>query len=133
MKKNKKFIAITMLVLVAACSSSSNFRESVGLRKRMPDEFKVVSNSPLVLPPEFVLRPPQPGAKGPAQVNIKEQAKNELFESYSKENSSNNVSKGETLFLQKAASGADADIRDVLAQEKLDAVRQEEKKGIMQK
>ena len=36
-------------------------RDAVGLNKRVPDEFTVLKKPPLVLPPDFNLRPPGPG------------------------------------------------------------------------
>ena len=44
---------------LAACDSA---RETLGLNKRAPDEFAVVPRAPLVLPPNYDLRPPEPGA-----------------------------------------------------------------------
>lgn len=46
----------------------SNVRESLGLVRQSPDEFTVVTKSPLVLPPDFGLRPPIPGAPPVAQA-----------------------------------------------------------------
>ena len=34
--------------------------------KRSPDEFAVVSRAPLIVPPDFELRPPRPGESAPA-------------------------------------------------------------------
>jgi hypothetical protein len=51
--------------LLSACGGRS-IQESFGLGKRAPDEFQVVRRAPLVMPPEYNLRPPEPGAEGPA-------------------------------------------------------------------
>jgi Protein of unknown function (DUF3035) len=40
-----------------------------------PDEFAVESRAPLTIPPEFDLRPPQPGAPRPQDVTAAERAK----------------------------------------------------------
>ncbi|KJS38300.1 MAG: hypothetical protein VR70_10355, partial [Rhodospirillaceae bacterium BRH_c57] len=37
-------------------------KETLGLNRQAPDEFQVVSRPPLAIPPEFKLRPPEPGA-----------------------------------------------------------------------
>ena len=48
--------------MLAGCSGG--VQESLGLKKKAPDEFAVVRNAPLSLPPNFSLRPPKPGAVG---------------------------------------------------------------------
>ena len=40
-----------------------------------PDEFAVESRAPLTLPPEFDLRPPQPGAPRPQEVTAADKAR----------------------------------------------------------
>ena len=40
-----------------------------------PDEFAVESRAPLTIPPEFDLRPPQPGAPRPQDVTAAERAR----------------------------------------------------------
>ncbi len=53
-----------MVVLAAtvAVSGCSSIRAAAGLEKDTPDEFAVVTKAPLVIPPDFNLRPPKPGA-----------------------------------------------------------------------
>jgi hypothetical protein len=48
-----------LAVLLVGCSS---IREAAGITKEPPDEFAVVTKAPLVIPPDFNLRPPKPGA-----------------------------------------------------------------------
>lgn len=53
-------VAIASLGLaLAACQS---VREAAGLNKQAPDEFAVVNKAPLIIPPDFNLKPPKPGA-----------------------------------------------------------------------
>jgi len=40
-----------------------------------PDEFAVESRAPLTIPPEFELRPPQPGAPRPQEATAADQAR----------------------------------------------------------
>ena len=47
------------LALVSACDS---LREEAGLTKQSPDEFAVTTKAPLIVPPDFNLHPPSPGA-----------------------------------------------------------------------
>lgn len=59
----KRFILVTAaLGTLAACS---DVKQTVGLGRNSPDEFNVVENPPLTLPPDFTLRPPDRGATGP--------------------------------------------------------------------
>ena len=58
--------------LIAGCS---DLKKSVGLEPTLPDEFAVESRAPLTIPPDFELRPPQPGAKGPQEKSADQQAK----------------------------------------------------------
>ncbi len=44
-----------------ALSGCQAVREATGAAKTPPDEFTVLTKSPLVIPPDFNLRPPQPG------------------------------------------------------------------------
>ncbi|HUO91545.1 MAG TPA: DUF3035 domain-containing protein [Rhizomicrobium sp.] len=46
-------------VAVVGCQ---DIREAAGVTKTPPDEFAVVTKAPLVIPPDFNLRPPKPGA-----------------------------------------------------------------------
>src|SRR6478672_7417242 len=45
--------------LLSGCDS---LRNAAGLTKKSPDEFAVTTKAPLVIPPDFNLRPPLPGA-----------------------------------------------------------------------
>src|SRR5579871_812787 len=54
-------------------------REAAGVVKEPPDEFAVVTKSPLVVPPDFNLRPPKPGAQPTNQTSPTESAQNALF------------------------------------------------------
>ncbi len=54
--------AAAVLAAALALGGCGNVRESLGLVRQSPDEFTVVAKPPLVLPPDFGLRPPIPGA-----------------------------------------------------------------------
>ena len=60
------------LSLLSGCS---NFKQMIGLDQPMPDEFAVESRAPLTIPPDFDLRPPQPGASRPQEKSSDQQAK----------------------------------------------------------
>ena len=58
-------------VLVSACS---NWKQAIGIEPTSPDEFAVESRAPLTLPPDFDLRPPQPGASRPQETSVASRA-----------------------------------------------------------
>lgn len=59
--------------LLAACGSGGIFNRD------RPDEFAVQRQAPLVVPPDFTLSPPAPGAPRPAEGTAQEQALEALF------------------------------------------------------
>jgi hypothetical protein len=59
--------------LLAACGSSGIFNRD------RPDEFAVQRQAPLVVPPDFTLSPPAPGAPRPNESSPAEQALEALF------------------------------------------------------
>ncbi len=59
-------------LLLSGCSSLKG-------GKSAPDEFAVTKEAPLVMPPDFSLRPPRPGAPRPTELNAQGQALEALF------------------------------------------------------
>jgi hypothetical protein len=59
-------------LLLSGCSSLSGSKKS-------PDEFAVTKEAPLVMPPDFSLRPPRPGAPRPTELGAQGQALEALF------------------------------------------------------
>ena len=56
-----------LLICLPMAAGCGDLREAAGLTKKSPDEFAVTTKAPLVIPPDFNLRPPAPGAP-PAQL-----------------------------------------------------------------
>ncbi len=54
-------------------------REAAGVSKDAPDEFAVVTKAPLIIPPDFNLRPPKPGAAPTNQSSPTDSAQAALF------------------------------------------------------
>lgn len=75
---NKRAI-VSVLVLATMASGCSGFRKAVGVDKNAPDEFAVSKQAPLVVPPDFALRPPRPGAPRPTEIDSQGQAIEALF------------------------------------------------------
>ena len=57
---------LALSLAATALSGCDNLRQAAGLNKKSPDEFAVTTKAPLVIPPDFNLRPPMPGALGTA-------------------------------------------------------------------
>ena len=63
--------------MLAACGRGT-VQNALGMGKRSPDEFAVVSRAPLILPPDYGLRPPRPGESRPGVDTPSEQARARL-------------------------------------------------------
>ncbi len=68
--------AVAMILALGACQG---VREQFGMTKQSPDEFRVVSRAPLSLPPDFTLRPPEPGIARPQEGTPTQQARKAIF------------------------------------------------------
>ncbi|MDP6709580.1 MAG: DUF3035 domain-containing protein [Alphaproteobacteria bacterium] len=69
-------------VLLLALTACGGLRETFGIgTKRPPDEFSVVKRAPLVVPPNYNLRPPRPGAPRPQELEPKQAARNAVVSS----------------------------------------------------
>ena len=72
-----KVVAIAAVGLtLTGCTA---FRTAIGATKNPPDEFTVVTKAPLVIPPDFNLRPPQPGAAARNEPDPDGLARDALF------------------------------------------------------
>jgi hypothetical protein len=70
------FALAGVAVSLIGCDS---IREAAGVVKDPPDEFAVVTKSPLVIPPDFNLRPPKPGAQPTNQTSPTDSAQAALL------------------------------------------------------
>lgn len=114
-----------VLTLAAALAACSGVRQQLGLVRSAPDEFTVVRKAPLVIPPDFNLRPPQPGALGPQEPAPAERAQAALLGDNARDRRTG-ASRGEQALLASAgAEGAAPNIRDVLRAESAVATRDE--------
>lgn len=66
-----------VLVLLTGCGGDT--AKILGFEKEAPDEFQVVSRAPLSLPPDYGLRPPEPGASRPQEQTPRGEAEGVLF------------------------------------------------------
>ena len=100
------FKIVGVVVAVALLSGCQYTRRALGIDKSIPDEFAVVSRAPLVMPPDFNLRPPAPGSERPQEGTAADQARNvlvgrERFAAYR----ARGFSSGEVKLLELAGSG----------------------------
>jgi Protein of unknown function (DUF3035) len=72
-KMTALFGVTTASVLLAGCGGGGLFNRS------RPDEFAVQRQAPLVIPPDFALTPPAPGAPRPADRTGAQQGLDALF------------------------------------------------------
>ena len=74
MRNAKTFILLTGAgAMLAGCGGNGIFN------RERPDEFAVQRQAPLVIPPDFELVPPQPGAPRPVEGTASQQALDALF------------------------------------------------------
>ena len=100
----RKFVVVSSLgLLLAGCQGNA-------LNRQRPDEFAVARQAPLVIPPDFSLVPPQPGAPSPQDTAASTQAMQALFGGPAARSAT------ERLTLEQAGNAqADAGIRSGVA------------------
>ncbi|MDP6691152.1 MAG: DUF3035 domain-containing protein [Alphaproteobacteria bacterium] len=135
-----KYPGVAIAALLAfGLTACDTIKEQAGLTKKAPDEFTVITKAPLVMPPDFSLRPPRPGAKRPQEVQPRDRARAAIASaSKGRKNSSAKAQQaardalstaagksasgkavgGELALLQKAgAANADPAIREIVNRE----------------
>ncbi|HVV27856.1 MAG TPA: DUF3035 domain-containing protein [Rhizomicrobium sp.] len=73
--------SLIVLLCATALAGCESLRNAAGLTKKSPDEFAVTTKAPLVIPPDFNLRPPMPGAPPTNQLDPSGNAQQALFSS----------------------------------------------------
>lgn len=105
---------------LAGCQSAS---KALGMSKVVPDEFRVVTKAPLVVPPDYSLRPPAPGEPRPQELQPESAARQALLG----QSMAANRSDGERLLVSKAGvDKADPLIRFVVDDENGDLAHKDE-------
>ena len=72
-------LTLAVVSLALALGACENIKGQLGLNKSSPDEFSVLTRAPLTLPPDYKLRPPDPGAVRPQETSVQEQVKAALY------------------------------------------------------
>lgn len=114
---------VAVVAAAAAASGCGTIQRAIGAAKTSPDEFRVVTQAPLTLPPDYSLRPPRPGDPRPQQLEPDAEARAALFG----DNVAASASQGErTLVSNAGASTVDPTIRDTIDYEAQGLVRRDE-------
>jgi hypothetical protein len=119
MKLKALLLVVAAGVALSACEAT---KEAVGIGKNPPDEFQVVSQAPLSMPPDFNLTTPTPGAPRPQEGTASTMAQNALLANSTSgaqpAQADATQTSGEQALLQTAgANSADPHIRTVVDQE----------------
>jgi hypothetical protein len=98
-------------LLLAGCSGSDLSR-TFGFTRDAPDEYTVTTQVPLSMPPDFTVRPPQPGAPRPQQTSTQQQAEQALVPQTALTGTpTGEASPGQTALVQAAGPTPPANIR----------------------
>lgn len=109
-----RLIAVSAILAAAGLAGCQSASEALGMTKITPDEFRVVTKAPLVVPPDYALRPPAPGEPRPQELQPESAARTALLGQREAEARSD----GEKLLVSKAgADKADPLIRYVVDDE----------------
>ena len=122
MRRTPILIAALAVALPLATGGCSGVKETLGLTKQSPDEFKVVSRAPLSMPPDYNLRPPTPGSPRPQEGTPRDQAQQavlgipaDAIPPIGEGEAETALSSGESALLQSAgATGVDPNIRQLV-------------------
>lgn len=120
--KNILIIVLLSSLFIVSCSK---VRESAGVNRKSMDEFAVIENPPLIIPPDFNLLPPDQLEEKNLENEESELAKEILF-GLEEDTETNNLelSTMENILNQSMAEGIDNSIR-----EEIDAQFASEKKS----
>lgn len=78
--RSRRLLHLVLLGAIAAgMAGCDTIRDAAGQTKDSPDEFAVVTKAPLVIPPDFNLRPPAAGAAPTNQIAPTQAAQAALF------------------------------------------------------
>jgi hypothetical protein len=126
-RHSRRIVHAALLVGAAMLAGCDTIREATGNDKQPPDEFAVLTKAPLIIPPDFNLRPPKPGAAPLNQSEPTDTAQQSLFGADTATIAKampGNMSDGEKMLLASAgAQNADPSIRQDLAADRNKALQ----------
>ena len=113
----KKIISI-VIISILFLTSCNTVRDSAGVNRKVIDEYSVIENPPLVIPPDFNLLPPEQIKSKDIQDADNELAKEILFGLENTETSlENNTTLINEIIRETEADEVDDSIRDSINQE----------------
>jgi hypothetical protein len=98
-------------VLALAGCSGDQLSRNFGFLRDAPDEFTVTTRAPLSMPPDYSLRPPQPGAPRPQETSTRLQAEEALTPQIALTGEPTQNSAGQQALVQQAGPPAPNGIR----------------------
>lgn len=101
------------LLLLGLTACDGGVKDTLGLNREAPDEYTVVSRPPLSLPPDFSLRPPQPGA-APRMTPADQQARGLITGKETASSGATTTTASDNFLRRLGADKADPSIRDTL-------------------
>ena len=111
-----KILPVLALPLVlAACSGDAE--RVLGLTRDVPDEFTVTTRAPLSLPPDFSVRPPNPGARRPQELTPQQAAEASLAPGTALGGTAGPQTPGQDALIASAGPAAPGNMRDQVASE----------------
>jgi hypothetical protein len=111
-----RLICVCMAPALLAACGPGRVQETFGLGvDRAPDEFQVVRRAPLVVPPDYRLRPPEPGSIGPQATTPGDEAYAALTGQEPQARAS--MSAAEQAVIEATPGRAMPNIRQVIAEE----------------
>jgi len=117
---NKGMTVLAVLAAASAATGCASVNRSLGAARSAPDEFRVVTQAPLTLPPDYSLRPPRPGETRPEELQPSQEARAVLFG----QEIARGASQGErSLVASAGAEAVDPTIRDTIDYESQGVVR----------
>jgi hypothetical protein len=112
--RRQAFLSFVVLAAAGMTVSGCGALRQLGGARTTPDEFRVVTKAPLVVPPEYALRPPAPGEPRPQELAPESAARTALLG----QRAAITRSQGEQLLVAKAGGErADPLIRYVVDDE----------------
>jgi len=107
-----KTLLLFCVICLAACGS---LREDLGLGRNPPDEFLVMDRPPLIMPPDYAIKPPGTFADRSNEFSPERKAQNVLFGSVLQKTE---ISQSEKALIEASkADSVQSDIRDIVNQE----------------
>lgn len=118
---NKKLLIIGILATVTSCGG--DMKDTLGMRKSAPDEFVVISNPPLSVPPQFEL--PSPNSDEvvkPSQFQIETKSQPKALTDY------------ESKFIDSLGNkSGTTEVKKLIEKERSESQKKEKSKGVVSK